>query len=183
MYQIARCNRNPFAHDGSGSPLVEHRTLTVVFWHSRSRKRYLCCHKELAMTLSAIGEQAGSRNGDERQIREKACVAPASGSSGQTILHPATLKNIFYRFYDFFSYAPLAGDHKFLCDFPLWYIWRRWRDLNPRGTFAPYSLSRGAPSPLGYISKGYELLSEVLAERMGFEPMALMSHRFSRPAP
>ena len=55
--------------------------------------------------------------------------------------------------------------------------------LNPRGTFAPYSLSRGAPSPLGYISKGYELLSEVLAERMGFEPMALMSHRFSRPAP
>ena len=42
-----------------------------------------------------------------------------------------------------------AGDHKFLCDFPLWYIWRRWRDLNPRGTFAPYSLSRGAPSPLG----------------------------------
>ncbi len=63
------------------------------------------------------------------------------------------------------------------------FLWRRWRDLNPRGTFAPYSLSRGAPSPLGYISKGYELLSEVLAERMGFEPMALMSHRFSRPAP
>ena len=47
------------------------------------------------MTLSAIGERAGSRNGDERQIRDKACVAPASGSSGQTILHPATLKNIF----------------------------------------------------------------------------------------
>ena len=65
----------------------------------------------------------------------------------------------------------------------VFFFWRRWRDLNPRGTFAPYSLSRGAPSPLGYISKGYELLSEVLAERMGFEPMALSSHRFSRPAP
>ncbi len=31
-------------------------------------------------------------------------------------------------------------------------FWRRKRDLNPRGTFAPYSLSRGAPSPLGYFS-------------------------------
>ena len=32
-------------------------------------------------------------------------------------------------------------------------FWRRKRDLNPRDTFAPYSLSRGAPSPLGYFSK------------------------------
>ena len=70
-------------------------TLSAIGEQAGSRKRYLCCHKEFAMTLSAIGEQAGSRNGDERQIREKACVAPASGSSGQTILHPATLKNIF----------------------------------------------------------------------------------------
>ena len=31
-------------------------------------------------------------------------------------------------------------------------FWRRKRDLNPRDTFAPYSLSRGAPSPLGYFS-------------------------------
>ena len=32
------------------------------------------------------------------------------------------------------------------------YIWRRKRDLNPRDPFEPYSLSRGAPSPLGYFS-------------------------------
>ena len=31
--------------------------------------------------------------------------------------------------------------------------WRRKRDLNPRDRFQPYSLSRGAPSPLGYFSK------------------------------
>ena len=108
MYRIARCNRNPFAHDGSGSPLVEHRTLTVVFWHSRSRKRYLCCRKELAMTLSAIGEQAGSRNGDERQIREKACVAPVSRSSGQTILRPATL-NLFFTVFTTFALCTTRG--------------------------------------------------------------------------
>lgn len=118
MYQIARCNRNPFAHDGSGSPLVEHRTLTVVFWHSRSRKRYLCCHKELAMTLSAIGEQAGSRNGDERQIREKACVAPASGSSGQTILHPATLKNIFLPLLRLLQLCTISGRSQIPLRFP-----------------------------------------------------------------
>ena len=55
--------------------------------------------------------------------------------------------------------------------------WRRKRDLNPRDPFEPYSLSRGAPSPLGYFSmvnmqsidcrkKPYEML----AERVGFEP-------------
>ena len=55
--------------------------------------------------------------------------------------------------------------------------------FEPSRHFRTLLPSRGAPSPLGYISKGYELLSEVLAERMGFEPMALMSHRFSRPAP
>ena len=32
-------------------------------------------------------------------------------------------------------------------------FWRRKRDLNPRDRFQPYSLSRGAPSPLGYFSK------------------------------
>ena len=30
--------------------------------------------------------------------------------------------------------------------------WRRRRDLNPRAGFPTYSLSRGAPSPLGYFS-------------------------------
>ena len=31
-------------------------------------------------------------------------------------------------------------------------VWRRRRDLNPRAGFPTYSLSRGAPSPLGYFS-------------------------------
>ena len=33
------------------------------------------------------------------------------------------------------------------------FLWRRKRDLNPRAGFPTYSLSRGAPSPLGYFSK------------------------------
>ena len=33
-------------------------------------------------------------------------------------------------------------------------LWRRKRDLNPRAGFPTYSLSRGAPSPLGYFSNG-----------------------------
>ena len=33
-------------------------------------------------------------------------------------------------------------------------VWRRKRDLNPRAGYPTYSLSRGAPSPLGYFSKG-----------------------------
>ena len=49
-------------------------------------------------------------------------------------------------------------------------LWRRRRDLNPRDTFAPYSLSRGAPSPLGYFSKGCCLHKKNVAERVGFEP-------------
>ena len=32
-------------------------------------------------------------------------------------------------------------------------LWRRTRDLNPRAGFPTYSLSRGAPSPLGYFCK------------------------------
>ena len=32
-------------------------------------------------------------------------------------------------------------------------FWRRKRDLNPRAGYPTYSLSRGAPSPLGYFSK------------------------------
>ena len=31
-------------------------------------------------------------------------------------------------------------------------FWRRRRDLNPRAGYPTYSLSRGAPSPLGYFS-------------------------------
>ena len=31
------------------------------------------------------------------------------------------------------------------------FFWRRKRDLNPRAGFPTYSLSRGAPSPLGYF--------------------------------
>ena len=54
------------------------------------------------------------------------------------------------------------------------YLWRRKRDLNPRDTFAPYSLSRGAPSPLGYFSSLW---------RRGWDsnPRALSDKRFSRP--
>ena len=51
------------------------------------------------------------------------------------------------------------------------YIWRRKRDLNPRDPFEPYSLSRGAPSPLGYFSSMVNAISEFdVAERVGFEP-------------
>ncbi len=68
-------------------------------------------------------------------------------------------------------------------------FWRRRRDSNPRASFEPaYALSRGASSPLEYFSMvafslNIKLPFKVLAERMGFEPMALSSHWFSRPAP
>ena len=56
--------------------------------------------------------------------------------------------------------------------------WRRKRDLNPRAGFPTYSLSRGAPSPLGYFCKTYSktktlyqcVVALSMAERVGFEP-------------
>ena len=43
------------------------------------------------------------------------------------------------------------------------YFWRRWRDLNSRADCSTYTLSRGASSPLEYISKaGGELLAIIL---------------------
>ena len=57
-------------------------------------------------------------------------------------------------------------------------LWRRTRDLNPRAGFPTYSLSRGAPSPLGYFCKTYSktktlcqcVVALSMAERVGFEP-------------
>ena len=37
-------------------------------------------------------------------------------------------------------------------DFNKFFIWRRWRDLNSRADCSTYTLSRGASSPLEYIS-------------------------------
>ena len=50
-------------------------------------------------------------------------------------------------------------------------VWRRRRDLNPRAGFPTYSLSRGAPSPLGYFSIGEYIknINDWLAERKRFE--------------
>ena len=60
-------------------------------------------------------------------------------------------------------------------------LWRRRRDLNPRDTFAPYSLSRGAPSPLGYFSKGCCLSKKMWRRGWDSNPRALSDKRFSRP--
>ena len=85
-------------------------------------------------------------------------------------------------------------------------FWRRRRDLNPRDTFAPYSLSRGAPSPLGYFSISIHAVFHVASVifqgdtddssggnlirpchqnkwRRGWDsnPRALSDKRFSRP--
>ena len=51
-------------------------------------------------------------------------------------------------------------------------FWRRTRDSNPRAGFPTYSLSRGAPSPLGYFSKMVKYIKSGiinLAERKRFE--------------
>ena len=61
------------------------------------------------------------------------------------------------------------------------FLWRRRRDLNPRDTFAPYSLSRGAPSPLGYFSKGCCLYKKMWRRGWDSNPRALSDKRFSRP--
>ena len=62
--------------------------------------------------------------------------------------------------------------------------WRRKRDLNPRDTFAPYSLSRGAPSPLGYFSIVFSCLHHRKWRReWDSNPRMLAHRRFSRPVP
>ena len=51
-------------------------------------------------------------------------------------------------------------------------VWRRRWDLNPCAGFPTYSLSRGAPSPLGYFSKMVKYIKSGiinLAERKRFE--------------
>ena len=48
------------------------------------------------------------------------------------------------------------------------FFWRRWRDLNSRADCSTYTLSRGASSPLEYISKaGGELLAIILYQALG----------------
>ncbi len=58
-------------------------------------------------------------------------------------------------------------------------LWRRKRDLNPRAGFPTYSLSRGAPSPLGYFCKNIKFGGERGIRTHG----PLRDHWFSRPAP
>ncbi len=60
-------------------------------------------------------------------------------------------------------------------------FWRRKRDLNPRDRFQPYSLSRGAPSPLGYFSTVN--IKNIKKWRRGWDsnPRAREGKRFSRP--
>ena len=50
----------------------------------------------------------------------------------------------------------------------LFSFWRRKRDLNPRAGFPTYSLSRGAPSPLGYFSK---MLKTIIAAYRNIIPV------------
>ena len=50
------------------------------------------------------------------------------------------------------------------------YYKRGLRDLNSRAGFPTYSLSRGAPSPLGYFSMVNANPLKNVAERVGFEP-------------
>ena len=52
--------------------------------------------------------------------------------------------------------------------------WRRRRDSNPR-TYIHFSLR--------HVIHSKTFSREKMAERVGFEPTALASHRFSRPAP
>ena len=64
------------------------------------------------------------------------------------------------------------------------YIWRRKRDLNPRDPFEPYSLSRGAPSPLGYFSVVNAQSDDKCGGEGGIRTHgALLHHQFSRLAP
>ena len=53
----------------------------------------------------------------------------------------------------------------------LWLFWRRKWDLNPCAGFPTYSLSRGAPSPLGYFSKGCNVKYDIVSEISCFRSM------------
>ena len=48
-------------------------------------------------------------------------------------------------------------------------FWRRKRDLNPRAGYPTYSLSRGAPSPLGYFST-CKVTKNMKMEKQGVKP-------------
>ena len=76
--------------------------------------------------------------------------------------------------------------HKTCCGFD----WRRWRDLNSRAGFPTYSLSRGASSPLEYISMAAFITRMHLSAlktkwRKGWDsnPRNIAAQRFSRPPP
>ena len=75
------------------------------------------------------------------------------------------------------------------------FSWRRRRDLNPRAGYPTYSLSRGAPSPLGYFcmvkfilchicrlySSGNRPVKIIWRREWDSNPRCLATRRFSRP--
>ena len=77
----------------------------------------------------------------------------------------------------------------------LLFTWRRRRDLNPRAGYPTYSLSRGAPSPLGYFcmvkfilchicrlySSGNRPVKIIWRREWDSNPRCLATRRFSRP--
>ena len=73
----------------------------------------------------------------------------------------------------------------------LLFSWRRRRDLNPRAGYPTYSLSRGAPSPLGYfcmVKLNLTIYNQVVKPVINVwrrewdsNPRCLATRRFSRP--
>ena len=73
----------------------------------------------------------------------------------------------------------------------LFLSWRRRRDLNPRAGYPTYSLSRGAPSPLGYfcmVKLNLTIYNQVVKPVINVwrrewdsNPRCLATRRFSRP--
>ena len=71
------------------------------------------------------------------------------------------------------------------------FSWRRRRDLNPRAGYPTYSLSRGAPSPLGYfcmVKLNLTIYNQVVKPVINVwrrewdsNPRCLATRRFSRP--
>ena len=106
-----------------------------------SRKCFSVAEKEgfdpFAVPGSVCG--CGLANHRPRQLllprcfchRQRSATSPSRRRSGSALFHQRKTA------------------HPFGCAV---FLWRRKRDLNPRDPFEPYSLSRGAPSPLGYFS-------------------------------
>ncbi len=111
---------------------------------SRLSRTFVRERSELGIYLSLTEKyppEGGCFSGGEREISSRYRTVHRTVLPTFADVRP---RKIGARFKSLFDRKIPAGRRVF--------FWRRKRDLNSRDVLPPYSLSRGAPSPLGYFS-------------------------------